>query len=154
VGEREGLTIFVRIVAVVLGSALVLGACAGSTPASSTMTLSATLGGNAVVPGPGDPDGSGSVTVTIKPADQEICYTYSFTFTDVATSAVVAKGADGNVGIPVASLFTTQQPGTTGCAHVEHTLVLADLANNPSSYYVQFATAAYPEGALRGQLRT
>lgn len=113
--------------------------------------LRATLTGAAEVPGPGDTDGGGAATVRVDPAQNQVCYTLTVTGIDTATAAHIHTGATGAAG-PVAVPFDAPADGSSeGCATVAPALAQA-LTENPGGYYVNVHTAAFPNGAVRGQL--
>jgi len=118
--------------------------------AAGPVTIKVALTGAAEVP-TGDPDGTGTASVTIDPAKGQICYTLTAAGIDTATMAHLHKGAAGVAGPVVVPLDPPATGSSTGCKPVEPAVITAILAA-PSDYYVNIHTAAFPKGALRGQL--
>ena len=118
--------------------------------AADPVTLKAALSGAAEVPA-GDPDGTGAATVTIDSAKGQVCFTLSVSGIDTATMAHIHKGAVGVSG-PVAVALDPPATGSSkGCKAVAADVIAAILAA-PSDYFVNVHNAAFPSGALRGQL--
>ena len=113
--------------------------------------LTATLTGEAEVPGPGDPDGIGSARVTVNPGTRQLCYTITVRNIDPATMAHIHEGSEDEAG-PVRVGLTPPTGGTSsGCASVSRELAL-EILRDPADYYVNVHNAAFPGGAVRGQL--
>jgi hypothetical protein len=66
--------------------------------------------------------------------------------------AHIHKAIEGVDGPVVVSLTAPANGMSKGCAAVKPDLMSAILAN-PSQYYVNVHTAAFPRGAMRGQLK-
>jgi CHRD domain-containing protein len=101
----------------------------------------------------GDPDGSGTATLLIR--GTILCSAILVTGIDIPTAAHIHEGAAGVNG-PVVVTFThppeTGDPGDTSeCVPADAT-VLNNISQNPAGFYVNVHTAAYPNGAVRGQL--
>lgn len=113
---------------------------------AGTVELIATLSGANETAG-GDPDGSGSFTAQVDPDAGKLCYSLNVAGIDPATMAHIHVGAAGANGGPVVML------GVAGdaCVAVEPEKLKAIVANS-AGYYVNVHNAAYPAGALRGQL--
>ena len=125
------------------------------TPAAAQMPsqrLSANLTGSAEVPGPGKVNASGWATVRISPASRRLCYTVNFRNIPNATMAHIHAGARGVAGPPVLTLQRAGSRAFQGCTRVSRTLA-RDLWNSPRRFYVNVHSAAFPDGAVRGQLR-
>jgi len=118
--------------------------------AAGPVTIKVAMTGAVEVP-IGDPDGTGTASLTIDSAKGEICYTLSAAGIDTATMAHIHKGATGVAGPPVVVLDPPATGSSTGCKPVDPAVIAAILAA-PSDYYVNIHTAAFPKGALRGQL--
>jgi hypothetical protein len=121
--------------------------------------LAATLSGHNEVPvdgGPAaaDPDGRGHAVLRLR-ADQ-ICFTFDWHKIDAPTMGHVHSGAVATNGAVQLGLFTGTLPDSleaaTGCVAADADTV-ADLVAHPGRHYVNLHTAAYPGGAIRGQLR-
>jgi hypothetical protein len=111
----------------------------------------AKLSGAAEVPGPGDTKGSGSAEVMFHPDKGEVCYELKVADIQEATAAHIHEGAAGKDG-PVAVALETPKTGSAkGCKNVDAAVVKAIMAN-PANYYINIHNAAFPKGALRGQL--
>ena len=116
------------------------------TAAAATTTLVATLDG-ASEPEGGDATGSGTFTVEIDPDAGDFCYTLKVKGIDAPTAAHVHTGAVGVSGPPAVTIAV----GDDNCIAAEPT-VLRPMVENPAGYYVNVHTAAFPKGAIRGQL--
>ena len=124
---------------------------AGAAIAAEGRKLQTTLTGAQEVPGPGDADGTGTASITVNPGQNQVCFALAVTNIDPATMAHVHVGAVGVAG-PVAVPLTAPTNGSSsGCVTVTRTLALAIL-KDPPAYYVNVHNAAFPDGAVRGQL--
>lgn len=130
----------------------VLLAAAIAAPAfAASVALHADLTGAAEAPGPGAPTGKGMATVTADTDKNQICYTLTAEGTDTPTAAHIHKAAAGAAG-PVVVPFSAPAAGRAeGCVPVAADLLGAIVAA-PADYYVNVHTAAFPRGAMRGQL--
>lgn len=104
--------------------------------------------------GAGDPDGSGGAVVTID--GTTLCYGITVKNLDQPVAAHIHRGTkheNGPVVVPLTAPATGDPGASSGCvANVSADLVAA-IAEHPKDYYVNVHTAAYPGGAVRGQLR-
>lgn len=132
--------------------AVLLAGCAGG-PQMQRAVLGVSLSGLQEVPGPGDPDGNGTVEVRIDPRTGEICWNLYARAIEPATAAHIHRGAEGVAGQPVVTLTTPDANGRSqGCQTVELGLA-REIGMRAYDFYVNVHTAAYPTGAIRGQLR-
>lgn len=113
--------------------------------------LTATLSGDAEVPGPGDADGSGSFSLTVNPGQEEICYELAVADIAPATAAHIHTGAPGESGPPVVTLMAPTDGSSADCVEVTRELA-TEIVRNPGGYYVNVHNAEFPDGAVRGQL--
>lgn len=136
----------------IVAAALLAAGCA-TAPGAQRATLAVTLNGIQEVPGPGDPDGTGTAEVRVDPGQGRVCWDLYVRQVDAATAAHIHRGAAGSAGPPVLTLTTPDGNGhSRGCAPVDAALA-RDLAARAHEFYVNVHTAAYPAGAVRGQLR-
>ncbi|MGH6785435.1 MAG: CHRD domain-containing protein [Novosphingobium sp.] len=136
--------------ATLAAATLALGAVA-VTAADGGRKLSTELTGADEVPGPGDPDGTGSFAARLNYGQARLCYDLSVSGIDPASMAHVHRGADGIAGPVVIGLSAPTSGSSSGCADITRTLA-EDLLKNPDGFYVNVHNAAYPGGAVRGQL--
>ena len=140
-----------RTTIIAAGAAALLAGCAAS--GSPRAELAATLTGVQEVPGPGDPDATGTAEVRVDPRQAELCWNLYVRQTDAATAAHIHRAPAGAAGPPVVTLTTPGPDGhSEGCAAVEEMLG-RQIAMQSHLFYVNVHTAAFPAGALRGQLR-
>ena len=114
--------------------------------------MSASLTGSQEVPGPGDPDGSGRAEITIVDATDNICYDIKVLNIAPATAAHIHRGAPGEAGPPVVTLEAPTDGDAKGCIGAPGALA-DEIEANPAGFYVNIHNAAYPQGAVRGQLQ-
>lgn len=112
--------------------------------------LTATLTGGAEAPGPGDLDGRGTARVTVNRGTGKICYTLRVSGIATATAAHIHEAPVGTAGPVVKPLITPTAGSSSGCVTDRNLAV--DLLKKPGDYYVNVHNAAYPGGAVRGQL--
>ena len=132
--------------------AFALGGCAqGGMP--QRMELNSTLTGYQAVPGPGDLDGTGTARARVDVASGQVCWELNARGIAPASAAHIHRGEAGSVGPPVVPLTA---PGASerseGCATVAIELA-RELIVRPHGFYVNVHNAAFPGGAIRGQLR-
>jgi hypothetical protein len=111
----------------------------------------AKLTGDAEVPGPGDPKGSGTVQITGNPDKGEVCYELSVANIQEATAAHIHEGAVGKEGPVKVALEAPKTGSAKGCAKADIAVIQAML-KDPAGYYINVHNAAFPKGAVRGQL--
>jgi len=102
--------------------------------------------------GAGDPDGRGSFTATVD--DGQLCFGITVANLDQPVGAHIHKARPNRNGEIVVELTPPADgdPGaSSGCVAVAADLARAIL-KNPHKYYVNVHTAAFPDGAARGQL--
>jgi CHRD domain len=134
---------------VVLALALLTGAPGRA--AQDMGNVTATLTGAAEVPGPGDPQGHGTVQVTLNPDKGEVCYELSVANMQEATAAHIHEGAMGKEGPVKVALEAPKTGSAKGCKSADAALIQA-IMRDPAGYYVNVHNAAFPKGAVRGQL--
>jgi hypothetical protein len=113
--------------------------------------LQATLTGPAEVPGPGDPDGSGSAAILLNQGQGTVCFKLKVANIDEVTNAHIHSGTV-DVSGPVVVGFDPVNNGLRNCVSGVDPDLIKDIRQNPQNYYVNVHTAAFPAGAIRGQL--
>ena len=143
-----------RTLLIASGAALLAAASpalAGETMADGGRKLSTTLSGAAEVPGPGDTDGTGSFTARVNPGQGQVCYTLTVAMIATPTAAHIHRGSSSVAGPVVAALAAPVAGSSEACVTVTRELAMA-LIQNPQDFYVNVHNAAFPKGAVRGQL--
>ena len=129
-------------------AALIAGA---ATAADGGRKLQTNLTGAAEVPGPGDPDGTGTAQITVNPGQKRVCYKLRVSNIAPATAAHIHEAAPTAAGPVVVTLGAPTSGTSSGCVTVTRALAL-EILKDPSDYYVNVHNAAFPAGAVRGQL--
>ncbi len=133
-------------------AALSLTAFTAGASADSRMFVAYLYGGNER-PVAGDPDAFGIATVvTITPG--AICYSIIVQNAAAAAAAHIHAGAAGVVGgvvvpLPVGAAVPTRVGNCVAVAAA----TIAAIRSNPQNFYVNVHNAAFPGGAVRGQLQ-
>lgn len=142
-----------RWLAVTTASGLLLGAVIALPASAHTERLEAGLNGDKEVPGPGDPNGKGNAVIKLKDEEGKICYNISFKKIGKAMAAHIHQGGRKSSGDVVVTLWSGAKGSPQqGCVEASSDTI-GSIAANPRQYYVNLHTEAYPDGAIRGQLR-
>ena len=141
------------MLAVFATTAVLAGATSAQTAGEGGRKLATALTGAAEVPGPGDPDGAGTATVTVNPGQNRVCYELAVSNIAAATAAHIHEGGATVAGPVRVGLAAPSDGDSSGCVDVARALAL-DILKNPGDYYVNVHNAAFPAGAIRGQLAT
>jgi len=116
---------------------------------TSTTQLTALLNGANEVP-PADPNGTGEAHVFGAAGHpNKLCFVLFVDQIGTPTMAHIHRGAAGVVG-PVRVPFKTPTDGDS--ARCVRTTLAARILANPQNWYVNVHNAAFPGGAIRGQL--
>lgn len=140
-----------RILAVACGLALLFGGIAAAHVAEQRAGLS----GAKVVPGPGDPDASGRARIKSASEAETVCYKIFFKGMPKPTSGHIHLGGREESGEKLVKLFASKRGKRSpieGCRHAVPASVIERFHDNAS--YVDLHNDRYPDGAIRGQLRT
>jgi hypothetical protein len=117
----------------------------GGRPITVTMT------GAAERPGPGDPDGTGTAEFRINPGQNQICYKLTVSNIDSASAAHIHRAPPTAAGPVVVGLMAPADGSSGGCVEVARELA-QEIIRDPGAFYVNVHNAAFPSGAVRGQL--
>jgi len=127
-------------------------AAIASQPAAAAITkFQVQMTGAAEVPGPGAEKGMGEATLSFDTDKSQVCYMLHAMGSDTPTMAHIHKGAAGAAGGVVVALTAPATGMSEGCAPVAAD-ALGDILAHPADYYVNIHSAAFPKGAMRGQL--
>lgn len=152
----------IGVAAGLASAALVIGsvpAASGNDADAGVDVLLTKLDGAQEVPGPGDDDGRG-VFAAIARGDT-LCYVLTAVRIETAAAAHIHAAPAGEAGDVIITLETPNKVGKaciTAVPDAEDTPVtmseseLAAILAEPSDYYVNVHNAAFPAGAIRGQL--
>ena len=113
--------------------------------------LSATLTGAAEVPGPGDADGRGTAEIYINQGQGTLTYVINVENISPATAAHIHEAPAGTSGPVVITLIPPTGGTSSGVINIGKEMA-KDIRKNPQMYYVNVHNAAFPNGAVRGQL--
>jgi CHRD domain len=141
--RKLALSIFIMALALLLGAPVMAAQEMGKATARLT--------GDTEVPGPGDPKGSGTAQVTLNPDKGEVCYELSVANIQEATAAHIHEGAMGKEGPVKVGLDAPKAGSAKGCKSADAAVIKA-IMQDPAGYYVNVHNAAFPKGAVRGQL--
>ena len=153
--KMVGVGVFAAGVLALLAPTLVSGSArntvgSGKAAAEAARPFVAQLTGAAEFPGPGATAGTGAAAVTIDAVTGEVCGDLRVADIGAAVAAHIHRGAVGVAG-PIVVNFVAPNPTSAACEIVTPTLA-AEIAGNPAGFYVNVHTAAFPSGAVRGQL--
>ncbi len=141
----------VRLLVIV---ALVAAGFAHAPSASAAKSLSATLSGaNEVPSGSGDPNGTGAASFVLKKKKRKLCWTITYDKIDAPTAGHIHTGGPTAEGGIFVLLFSgTIQSGASDCVRISKSVANDLLEDTANRFYVNAHNAAFPDGAIRGQL--
>jgi hypothetical protein len=119
---------------------------------ASTVKLTASANGANVTGGKGVATGSASAVFTINTSKETICYNLKEQGLVGVNYSHIHKGATGIDGAVVVDLNAKKFNVVGNTCTTVGKAILGDIALNPSQYYFNVHTAAFPNGAVRGQL--
>ena len=139
-----------------LASALALG-YAGGAAAQGIQHFATLNGGNEVSPAgaaaSGDPDGSGAAVVLVR--GNGVCFAILVQNIGPPTMAHIHEaeaGANGQIRVNLVPPATGNPGASSGCVGGIGAGLLTRLRATPNQFYVNVHNAAFPAGAVRGQL--
>ncbi len=106
------------------------------------------------VPGPGEADAEGAMTLEGLADGTTICGFGFYGGAEQPMAAHIHKGKKGVAGPIVVTLPPFQDIFSDGCVGGLDPKLVADIAANPTDYYVNIHTDSHPNGAVRGQLES
>ena len=141
-----------------VGAAVAGGARAPSESSEPTWPLAAKLlGKNEISPtgkrNAGDRDGRGHASVSGR--GTRICVALAYKDLGTITGAHIHRGRANQNG-PIVVPLATPTNGALGASASCHTVAASlskAIVRNPSGFYVNIHTTAFPNGAIRGQLK-
>ncbi len=133
---------------------LLTGALAVASPVraqdDSGRPLMAQLTGEAETQG-GAQGASGTATIRLNQGQNQVCYDLEVTGVESPTAAHIHRGSEGQDGPPVVALSAPVGGTADGCVDADAELI-KELRQSPQLFYVNVHNAAFPGGAVRGQL--
>jgi CHRD domain len=103
--------------------------------------------------GAGDPDGFGSASFTFD--GDRVCFGITVANLDAPVMAHIHRGGrsvNGPVVVPLTQPATGDPGASSGCVAIDAALA-AEIQANPRGFYANVHTTAFPNGAVRGQLK-
>jgi hypothetical protein len=132
--------------AVVLATVIVPGGAAVAQVPQHTVTLT----GAKEAPGPGDSNGRGQFSWSLD--GQRLCYLLSAKRIGTPVAAHIHRGAVGVAGPVRVELQPPALKASAACMTIATGLARA-LREHPRRFYVNVHNVAFPNGAIRAQLR-
>ena len=135
------------------GALFLAGGCATPGQLPQRLQLAVTMTGVQAVPGPGDPAMTGHGQIRVNTRTGELCWDIYARGGTPANAAQLRRGAAGITGPVTIELARPDSAGhSQGCATLDPAAARA-IAIQPYNFYVNVDSAAFPNGAARGQLR-
>lgn len=101
----------------------------------------------------GDPDGSGAASITV--SGTRVCFSILVELIGTPVAAHIHEaeaGANGPIVVTLTPPAAGNPGARAGCVAGLGAGLLTRLRNTPNQFYVNVHNAAFPAGALRGQL--
>lgn len=123
----------------------------------NTTVVEAKMKGKFVVDG-GIKKGGATIQISLKPTQSKLCFEFTAKKLDPIIYGAVHKGAEGELGKEKIQLFSDDagldgNGSYEGCVKKIKSTLLEKIAAKPEKFYADLDTMAYPDGAVRGQLK-
>ena len=152
-GKKMGIIAGIAGLAVV-AAVLVAGPVLARGSGKANVFVAKMTGGMEVPPA--EPTATARAVITLKPSSGTVCFRLHWDGLTSVTASHIHLGDAGVTGSVVVPFFGAPIPDTItsvgGCVHSVDPALIQDIHDNPSGYYVNVHDAAYPGGAVRGQL--
>lgn len=150
------MTLTAQLAMSLLASAALVGAAIAAPVAEGGRKFTTALSGAAEVnaagvPNQGDPDGSGTATIVLNYGQGRVCFDISVNNVDTLFAGHIHEAPPTLPGPIVVPLFGSAGAPLGGCVEASREQI-KEIIQHPEDYYVNVHNAAYPAGALRGQL--
>jgi hypothetical protein len=110
--------------------------------------------GQVVNPNGGDPGATASVKLKVNRVKQRICFRIEYRGLEDVTGSHLHKGDRGEIARPIVTLFEGNRASPVkGCVRDVRKRIVKRLKRKPEKHYLDIDTRAYPDGAVRGQLK-
>ena len=153
--RKRALSVLAVAVAVGLVSTVLFAPAASAAPKE----LTARLTGEKEVGTQGDANGSGAAIITTQWKKRKVCFSLLWRGLGPVVAAHIHAGTrtvagDVVVGLYVGNELSKNLRSIGGCVKNVDRGLIAKINQNPKRYYVNIHTRGYPDGAIRGQLKT
>lgn len=134
---------------------LAAGLAVPATVGAATVLKSRMTGAQVVNDDGGAPRGVAQATLNLNEARHRICFEIAYSgLGGKATAGYLRHGEPGQMARPAVVLFADRAASpAAGCADDVGRRTMQALQRHPGAHYVDLASARYPKGAVRGQLR-
>lgn len=154
IGALAAVATAIAIPSIALGNARRTEGSLSAIHAAENPYVTLLSGANEVPSGSGDADGSGGATVSIDIFDEfdaEVCWDLAYAGIDAPSAAHIHRGAAGENGPVEVDLGAPGATSHSGCDAIDASLA-GEIVADPAGFYVNVHNAAFPAGAVRGQL--
>lgn len=110
------------------------------------------LTADAVVPGPGDTDAAVMALVAPSTKGRSVLISIQSARLETPMTVELFRGAPGSDGVLVKSLFAPTNDPSPGEIFSFDNHLGREFVNSPESFYIEIRNAAFPDGAIRGQV--
>jgi hypothetical protein len=153
--RKRALSVLAVAVAVGVVSTVLLAPAASARPRA----FEARLAGEKEVGTEGDANGRGGAAITTQWKKRRVCFALSWRGLGPVIAAHIHAGTRRVAGDVVVGLYTGAElpryvNTVGGCVTDVGRKLIGRINRNPQRYYVNIHTRGYPDGAIRGQLRS
>jgi CHRD domain len=143
---------FIALLGLAIAAAIALPAGAAHRSSHVSKPMAAMSG--LEEPGGGDANGYGAARFEIK--GRRVCFVILAREIDPVVAGHIHRGAVGQNGPIVVDLLGAGNTGLPGrrrdCVNASSRALAREIGHNPTRFYVNLHNAAFPDGAIRGQL--
>ena len=144
-----------RAAGLAIVAALAAGLIVPATVGAATVLKSRMTGAQVVNDDGGAPRGVAQATLHLNADRHRLCFEIAYSgLGGRATAGYLRQGEPGQMARPAVVLFARRASDpVSGCVGAVGNRTMRGLQQRPGAYYVDLASAGFPKGAVRGQLR-